>query len=153
MGNSEVGNPDIYHICGAFAAHLRRICGAAVSPPITSLATFKGIFDYGIQFQNHICGAFAAHSRRVRGAFAARSQRVRGAFAARLRRVCGVFAARSRRVRGAFAAHSRRDRGAFAARSNKEGPVTYRGDVPLALFKNTEMVLPVLLLQVALLMI
>ena len=142
MGNSEVGNPDIYHICGAFAAHLRRICGAAVSPPITSLATFKGIFDYGIQFQNHICGAFAAHSRRVRGAFAARS-----------RRVCGVFAARSRRVRGAFAAHSRRDRGAFATRSNKEGPVTYRGDVPLALFKNTEMVLPVLLLQVALLMI
>ena len=37
--------------------------------------------------------------------------------------------------------------------ANKEGPVTYRGDVPLALFKNTEMVLPVLLLQVALLMI
>ena len=132
---------------------MRRICGAAVSPPITSLATFKGIFDYGIQFQNHICGASAAHLRRIRGAFAMRSRRVRGAFAARSRRVCSVFAARSRRVRGAFAAHSRRDRGAFAARSNKEGPVTYRGDVPLALFKNTEMVLPVLLLQVALLMI
>ena len=29
-------------------------------PPITSLAIFKGIFEYGIQFQNHICGAFAA---------------------------------------------------------------------------------------------
>ena len=153
MGNSEVGNPDIYHICGAFAAHLRRICGAAVSPPITSLATFKGIFDYGIQFQNHICGAFAAHLRRICGAFAAHSRRIRGAFAAHSRRIFDYGIQFRNQICGAFAAHLRHIRGAFAARSNKEGPVTYRGDVPLALFKNTEMVLPVLLLQVALLMI